>query len=269
MIEKRNIQLIEFGGIPGAGKSTIFKQVNEYILDKIGYRPGPEWEGNWILKDLPIESSTNPTSIPKRLGFLLKIFKKEKKWIEKNLAMNGLWEESLGDFPGFVEFLLQSNHIPLENEEFIQDRKTVIQYQMKLLQYFCYVRNHTDRDVLMFSEGFYRHLKIFVIMAKDRTDFSLKHILELCPPISLYVYLDVKVPVAYQRMVNRPDGPPPQYRNYNQKQLLDLLERAYHSDMEYLSLLASNGVKILSIDNSRDEKVTLLEALDNIKKLIL
>lgn len=268
MSEKRNLQLIEFGGIPGAGKSTIFRQVNEYILDKKGYMPGPEWEGNWILNDLPIENSTNPTSIPKRLSFLLRLLKKEKKWLEKNLAMNGLWEEGLVDFPGFVEFLLQTNHIPLENEELIQDRKTVIQYQMKLLQYYCYVRNHTDRDVLMFSEGFYRHLKMFVLMAKDRVEFSLKYILELCPPISLFIYLDVKVTVAYKRMVNRPEGPPPQYRNYNQKQLLDLLDRAYHSDMEYLNLLASNGVKVLTIDNTQDETVALSKVLDHIQKLI-
>lgn len=266
MSKTRNLHLIEFGGIPGAGKSTVFKEVNEYLYQKLGYYPGPKSEWARILDDLPQEESD--ILIPRRLRLILKFFIREKIWLKKNLAQQGLWEESLRDFSGLIQFILETNQIPMEEEELRLDRNTVTNYLMKLLQFYCYVQNHTEREFLMFSEGFYKHLKMFVWMASKSKTYAIAEILNLCPSISLFIYLDVNISVAYQRIMERPDGPPPQYRNYNKEHLMDLLKRAYDSDLLFLKLLEENGIKVVRLENNQNKNVALLEVLVHLENLI-
>lgn len=102
MEKSRKIHLIEFGGIPGSAKSTLFKLTNNYLFDRLNYYPGPFSEWNGILNDLPLDGQHTKSKIPARLNLLLNFLKAEKKWLLNKLAKEDLSEESLIKFHGLI-----------------------------------------------------------------------------------------------------------------------------------------------------------------------
>ncbi len=245
----RKLKLIEFGGIPGAGKSFMVNKIALKLKENLGYYPAPIFEWDQLLKNIPVWEDLKIQSNEFN-KFCLRIFKRF------NVDLFGINKSILhaaeeGSQVAFKELFLEIDEFKNNSEhavKFPNEIELINKYLKILTQYYYYIQYHTSWDCLLLSEGFGKH-STHIISHQKSQNSNNTGFLKNAPKIDVYFYLNMDIKTAYERKKEMKGF----YSEYDFNEAEKLLGETKRLNEIHLKVLKENGVEVFVVNNDEFE----------------
>ena len=226
--DKLFLNHIEFIGIPGTGKTTYFEKANEYLLDLIGYKPGPTKKWFGILEDARFKAIEG-----NQFDHLFAFIMDHSNFIGSLLAADQQY-----NYP---------NYLPLEA------RTSSLKYLFCLCAFYQACKSDKTKSWLMFDEGFVYYLvKYTNLNQAGKNDKFAEKIFESMPKPKLLIHIKSDVSVCIKRMKEREAGIPKIYRGLSSEDLFTHLSNADQRLSDFCRQSNQWAIKVLEINNDGD-----------------
>jgi len=219
-------QHIEFIGVPGSGKTTLYNQFNLFLHKELDYKPGPTCLFMDILKDGKYQALMGNDS------FFLTSFLFSNK--------------------AFVNAVFKSDKLLQYPEQLHDMRDIVMAYLFNLFVYYQARTTTAPNEWIMFDEGFYYFLAKFIIDENGKIKGRIANrLLGSMPKADLLIHVKTDISVCIQRMKMRKQGIPHPYQELSSSQL------EYHFELhdnfidKYCAVVKAQGIKTIELDNNQ------------------
>ncbi len=234
---------IEFIGIPGSGKTTLYNQANQLLFKELGYRPGPTCLFLDILKD------------------------------EKYQALNG------NDLINLTSFLITKNSFikavgnsakRFQYPEQLNDSLDIVMaYFYHFCTYYQALTTSAPTEWIMFDEGFYNFLAKFIIDLTGNIKGRIgNRILSTMPKVDLLIHVKSDVSTCIKRMRTREQGVPLPYQKLSSSQLQVFFSFYDNFFDKYCEVVKAKGIKTVELDNNQPLKKSMLKLSSEINYLL-
>ncbi|MCB2209898.1 hypothetical protein KQH62_03285 [bacterium] len=230
---KQNGPLIEFVGIPGSGKSTLYTQINRMLGETLGYRPGP--------RDLWTRMADEVRFKAVRGGAYQSL---ERFILENEIFISALLYD-------------QAKHNKNTTTN-ATDINSLLPYFFSLCAYYQTVSEDHTKKWCLFDEGFFYYLFPYFNKAGNSQSQA---IIETMPKIDLLIHLDTGVSLCIERMKARDQGIPIPYRKLSEYDLLRTLTQLDEDIQSSLDVVENNPIQILHIDGKTPMDKSILSIL--------
>jgi hypothetical protein len=275
---------VEFNGLTGSGKSTLYLKANDFLESKLGYRPGPDYMWTQMLQDEVLQiQSYKENSFLEGVGVrLLRSFRnsqllpaKIRYWHHKLVSDAEMVKAH--NFERLAQFIFAHReyfHRVLEaypedkyaeelDEEFIN---LVLEYFLILATHYQTVSSDKNRSWVMYDEGFCRDAVKYVIDDTGSVIEKGKDILNYMPKVDLLFYIDTDIETCISRLKTRPAGIPLPYRKF-EKDICTVLKRDRLKDENFYNCLKGIGRRVVRIDNNRPIDESCAEVFAHLEQL--
>ena len=213
--------LIEFVGIPGSGKSTLYGQVNRFLGEILKYRPGPRDLWTRMANEIRFQAVQGGA-----YQSLIKFILENKVFISAALHDQTIYSEDT--------FSKWSNI------------NSLLPYFFSLCAFYQAVKEDHAKNWCLFDEGFFYYL--FPYYNQNRNNLS-QTIIETMPKIDVLIHLNTDVKLCIARMKSREQGIPAPYRRLSADDLLRTLIRLDNNIQMSLEAIKDRPIKIIHIDD--------------------
>ncbi|EKB48727.1 hypothetical protein [Cecembia lonarensis] len=246
----KRLRLIEFGGIPGSGKSFMVNKLALRLKEKLGYYPAPIFEWDQLLKNIPVweDLKIQENEFNK---LLLRIY---KRWNIDSFGINKsiIHAAEEGAQKAYIDLYLDIQDFKKNSEhaiKFPRDAEIICKYLKILTEYYYYyINHHTKWSCLLLSEGYGKH-STHIISHQRRLNPKMTSFLQNAPNIDLYFYLDTDLKTAYERKRNMKGF----YAEYDFIEAEKLLEKTKQLNEAHLEILKESGVEVFRVNNNEFE----------------
>ena len=214
---------IEFIGLPGSGKTTLYRRLNKHLEQCLGYQPGPQYLWNGMLKDRRIVSQAGGAH-----RCLVDFIKDNPTFIEKTLAADQI-------------------HNYYSSTPTIRD--TVVTYFFTICSFYQAVSKDFAKPWSLLDEGFMYYINKYIIDEEGEllSEFS-QPILNTMPTVDLVIHMSTDVNLCLSRMKERKAGYPSPYRTLSDKEFLNILMKADNRINTFLCQLQNYEITVIDID---------------------
>jgi thymidylate kinase len=238
---------IEFMGIPGSGKTTLMKNVNSFL-------------NNHGFKSMAFKNASNialDRSVNGKYYKLIKVVL--PSYISKNLFNKKIHQHNL-----FLRFVTLNPHlVSLVLNSYVERKLShyeihhEVKFIYELFSKFQACIDYLDsNEGVIVDEGFtyepIRFLSPGKVFGEDYIENYLDHI----PMPNLVIRLTADHDLCYERIFNRPSGPP---RDFDEREKKDVI-RLFELCDSYINVIASKleirNVTVLNIDTNTDYRVS-------------
>jgi thymidylate kinase len=214
--------LIEFVGIPGSGKSTLYGQLNRLLGERLGYRPGPR--DLWMrMADEIRFQAVQGGAYQSLVRFIL----------ENKTFTNAV----LQDQTNFLE----------ETSSILSDKNSLLPYFLSLCAFYQSTKEDHTKNWCLFDEGFFYYL--FQHFTQNGSKLS-QTINETMPKIDVLIHLNTDVELCITRMKSRKQGIPIPYRRLSEDDLQRTLTQLNDNIKMGLEVIKDHPTKIIYIDGA-------------------
>jgi thymidylate kinase len=229
---KQKGPLIEFVGIPGSGKSTLYGQVNRLLGKKLGYRPGP--------RDLWTRMSNEIRFRAVQGG----AYQSLVRFIRENRT--------------FISAVLHDRTSFTEETLFERSKtNSLLPYFLSLCAFYQAVEEDHTKNWCLFDEGFFYYL--FQYFNQNGNELS-QTIIETMPKVDFLIHLDTDVELCIARMRSREQGIPSPYQRLSEDDLLRTFIRLDNGIQMSLEAIKDHPIRIIHIDGdfSMSDAISLI-----------
>lgn len=255
---------IEFLGLPGSGKSTLY---NELIKKTNNSYFDLENALEFSIKRAISSSKSNKRFKKIRQSIIYKLTKSLVYPVyETNVFMEQAYLSKLADSPNLNNDLFK---IMKEFKLTKVEKKKVFSSFFELSKkYFLVEKFLASNESLILDEGFI-HFSSYIWQRnrKEKENYSdLNNYINLIPKPNILFYLHVKPEVAYNRLIKREKFPPP-YQELSKVEKIEKLE----STRKSMDFIINNieKTKILFIDNNQNLNNSIEQLINYINKLVV
>jgi thymidylate kinase len=204
--------LIEFVGIPGSGKSTLYGPVNRLLGDILGYRPGPRDLWTRMADEIRFQAVRGGA------------YSCLARFIHKNIT--------------FISALLQ--------DQANSPEETFLSYFFSLCAFYQSVKDDHTKNWCLFDEGFFYTL--FPYFNQNGNKLS-RTIVETIPKPDVLIHMNTDVKLCIARMRSRKQGIPIPYRQFDEGGLEKTLARLDKNIRMSLEAIKDHPIKVIHIDS--------------------
>jgi len=258
--------LVEFIGLPGAGKSTIHKKLVQYLQLE---------DNNLFLTSEEALMRTSVVKMDRVFRCILRILpydfaiKFNNKLLNRSLmqfeAQNrflAIWGKSFDAFLKSVEF----------NRMSIDERANVITYFIELGSVYECIRNQIpEKSIVFFEEGFVQKSFMFIstLQGEVVTQNDLFNYLDEIPVPDLIIYVKANFGSCFKRMLTRSEGLTIRLKNQKENDVINFLKASDNHLQKVVRWMEKNkSVTVLEIDNEKRLDDTMHELKRMVKKTL-
>ncbi len=234
---------IEFIGLPGSGKTTLYKELNSCLAKRLGYPPGPKEHGKGILFDRRILAQSGG------------IFSCLTNFINEN--------------SGFIKNILIADEVYQYSEATPTLRNIVMTYFFVICTYYQAVKQDYAKPWFLLDEAFYYQVYHFIINEVGGETSKVSHkILETMPEIDILIYMKTDVNLCLKRMKERKAGIPSPYRLLSEKEFLNFLTEEDKKIDNFIDYLENQSIKIIRIQANLSLEQALNKILQELSPIL-
>ena len=208
---------IEFNGLPGSGKTSLFRAVNQWSRDSTGYYLGPKNDWLDISNDSTVSEYYFSEMARKTIGLFLRGERKKRFDIamRKDTFLDVV--AAIKEFEELVQLILNARAKHLEDNE-LEGRSrakaeiVVLDYFISLITFHVKRRRIESAKVVVYSEGFLRTLRRLLIDGDVFCSGSENKLHRLIPKVDTLFWIMSDPEVCAERLNRRKSGWPGRYR---------------------------------------------------------
>ena len=234
---------IEFMGINGSGKSSLYLEANNFLFHKLGYRPGPTKLWMSMISDSRIKKCGIDA-----LQLLLDFYNNNNQLFRNVLKANNYVTNYEGLIPGAQDISLQ--------------------YFFILCAYYQAIKKISDESWCMFDEGYFSNLAPLVYSADQMNNNQLSDaILKDIPKVDILFHIKTDLDKSMERLNKRASGIPELYRHLDDEafyELLVLAEKIY----DHMAKRARNAnILVIPVNNNASMEHAKSQIMSAIKSI--
>lgn len=233
---------IEFIGLPGSGKTTLFNELNSYLAKILGYLPGPKKRGKGMIFDKRILAKAGGSF---------------------SCLSNFLYENS-----DFIKNILIADELYEYSESTPTLRNAVMTYFYKICTFYQAVKQDHAKPWFLLDEAFYYQVYHFIINEEGgETSEVSRKILENMPEIDVLIHMKTDVSLCIKRMKERKSGIPSPFRSLNDKDFFNLLIEEDKKIDHFINYLEDQSIKIIRIQANLSLEQALKKVLQELSPI--
>jgi len=235
---------IEFIGINGSGKTSLYHQVNDYLKQQLGYKPGPEKTWSGIIDDVRIRA----------LG----------KGAYSCLI------DFLGENKEFIVDILTANIKKINEPGLIPEfQNMVMRYFFAVSSTFQAVKSDHAKPWFMIDEGFCILLADYIVddSGKFVSDLSEK-LLTNMPKPDLLIHVKTDIDTCVNRLRTGRGKIPKPYRALSEAELMNLLFKWDKIYSNFVNVIEKSQTKVVLIDNNKPLDESTKELIPIIQSIL-
>lgn len=275
---------IEFNGLPGSGKTGLYRRANEYLEGKLGYKPGPEYVWTKMLQDPSLNVGViKEVSALKALRLRFSRIFRGLQFVPERVrywTVSTVSEEEMTkacNYDRLMQFILANREYFYRVLEAYPEQKYAEEWDEKYihlnLEYFLILATHyqsfkmdQNRTWVMYDEGFYRDAVKYVVDDDGNPVERGTEILKCAPDVDILFYVDTDIETCISRMKTRPAGIPTPYRKFA-SELPSVLAKEKRREDGFSTCLERIGKRVVQIDNNRSIDESFAEVATHLNQL--
>ena len=245
---------IELAGIPGSGKTTLYKQLAERL------RP----EGAlFTVDDLYARLAPAPESLRQTVKNKLKPLSQDEvdrkaktRYLQHNLESKLLLDYQMAHI-NQLHFLIHAVY-----QQPAEDREKIMRWILRVFTYHQTAQStFTESESFLIDEGFVQRLiTLYVTPANTPAPEQIENYSEQLPKISTLFILETDLETAFQRITRR--GLPLRLKDQPEESVREFLQNAQTSLTGLTALLEKSGVPVIKLpsdDTTLDKTLHYLQ----------
>lgn len=255
---------VEFLGMPGAGKSEIYKKIESKQIFTVAKK----------LDSLALNVDKTKLSLKGTIKNTIlralnhRYYKNQRSLFTNRVNYLTSFFATHTELTNFILNQLITRKIPSEHKEKVMKNMFRLFYT-----YEIFAKNSSSGDILVFDEGFLQ--KVITLFAYGEGDVSnniIEKYLSLIPLPDMVVIVKADFETCCERIKYRDSGPPKRLLDLRDEEIKSFFKKC-NKYIEYLSeTLSEKKIRIVSIDNSCNDsgriKTFVNEIMTNIYSMI-
>lgn len=254
---------IEFIGLPGSGKSTIYNEIENKL-------------NNNSKNILSCKNALTKAMEKQRNDKLYKIiFKLLPRSIYKN-SIDSFFLNTKCSFIYTNEFLSEygDSLLSIFNSEILKlmdknEKTNLLSHFFLLNSKYSMIKKYFHDKEIIYDEGFIQRSKGFFLstinnIEKNDIELAKKYFKSIPLPNKLF-YIECSIDICIDRIENRDKGLPYRIKNYDNYKIIKYFENIKIYFNTIIKFLEQNGVKVISINNNTNIEKSIKEILLNLE----
>jgi hypothetical protein len=228
------LKIIEFIGLSGSGKSSVYKLLNRYLEKYLGYKPGPTKSLLSLHQDVRFRAMMDVDGLSNLSSG------------SDHIQLVDAFREAIDQFP-------YPDYFPKNRPERVSSFISTIR------KFIAQVEKDRTKNWLIFDEGLSLYLLRFILQ-KDRIDEGTYNIIVTAlPQVEVFIYIKTDVTKCIQRMKKR--SIPRPFQGLPDDILYSHFIQGDMAYTDFVNLMRERGVKTITIENngSLEESFSILK----------
>ncbi len=262
---------VELIGVPGVGKTTVFKEVERLWENGCRWVPETHIEPT---KDVKCDRRPYRYHVRTYARYLWSRCRGAPRWANRAVLNPAVYEEACQEFVNREKALVDmcwdniSRRIPSVNGD--DHRLFYLQYLYKLFGRIQFIAAHSTTKTILTDEGLVHNLGIMLNPddSYEKRDRDIRHIIRHAPMPAAVLFLQARGAATVERLLKRGHRIKIHER-LTEKQLLTVVENGLLLKEEVISILEEAGIHTYRVDASpRPEFIgnTIIELLNRISE---